>query len=198
MSDQDPLGVAPYAIRVEIPDGDRGTEKTLEIAGQLAAASLADPLWPLWVRRKLIAQPGTNPRDPLAIFRNAFDYVKANVGYHTDPLARGANRSTIADYVQSPHWTLFVEGLGDCLSHASVLGGMAIALGRGFGYRTIKADPLDPTRFSHVYAILGFLGPDGAPHWVPADTSTPGYGLGDEPEDLARVAAHDFIVAPAS
>lgn len=192
------LGLPPFASRVEIPDGDKGTVKTLQLAGDLVAASLADPAFPLFVRRKLVVEPGTNPRDILSVFSNAFDYVQGNVGYQTDPLARGADVDTISDYVQSPHWTLFVDGVGDCLSHASALNAFAASLGRGFGYRFIKADPSDPDRFSHVYPILGFKGPDGREHWIPADTSTEGYQLGDEPAALSSFKAHDYIVAPAT
>jgi hypothetical protein len=189
-----------FAQRVTIGRGVRGTKESLEIAARLAAGALLDPRFALFARRKLITEPGTDPRDVRRVFQNIFDYVKANVGYQPDPLVftDPATGESVSDYIQSPHWTLLIEGLGDCLAHATLAGSLAAALGHGFGFKTLKMDPAEPDRFSHVYAVLGYRDPSsGSPIWLPADTTVPRGDLGDEVDDIWRFSPRFFQVAEA-
>jgi transglutaminase-like putative cysteine protease len=188
----------PWAQRIAIPTGARGTTRTLEIGAPLAAGALQDPLYPPFVRRKILVETGTDPRDFAAVAANVYRYIQANVGYQPDPLVFGADEdASIADYVQSPHWTLFVEGFGDCLAHALVAASFAMSLGHGARLRTLRADPLDPSRFSHVYAVLGFAAPSG-PLWVPVDTTVPDGEAGLEFPHLEQYRPQDFLIAEAS
>jgi len=188
--------IAPFARRTPISPGVRGTVETLGLMSDLVGASLLDPLYPLFVRRKVLAETGVDPRDIPAVFARAYDYWKANVGYQRDPLVLGSE--SVTDYVQSPHWSLFVEGYGDCLAHAGGMASFAVSLGHGYGYRTLRADESDPSRFSHVYAILGYKDAAGRDVWLPADTTLPHGSLGDELPNVERYSPHDFIVVPTT
>lgn len=187
--------VSPFAKRVPVSPGTRGTLETLGLEGQLAAGALLDPNFALYFRRKLLIEPATDPRDIRAVFGNAFRYVQTNVGYQPDPLVYGEDSAY--DWVQSPHWTFFLEGLGDCLAHAGALGAVSMSLGHGFAFRTLRADPRDPDRFSHVYALLGYPSPAGDV-WIPADTTLPDGALGDELPGIERYSPMDIVIAPAS
>jgi hypothetical protein len=191
----------PYAARVPIARGARGTLETLQIAGRLAGESLLDPAWPLFWRRKLLVETGTDPRDARAVFKNIFDYVKANVGYQPDPLVLelASGDASVFDYVQSPHWTLGIEGFGDCLAHAALVGSIAAALGHGFGFKTLKADRQQPDRFSHVYAMLGYLDPHtGEAIWLPADTTVLDGDFGEEAPNVLALSPAFYEVAAAA
>jgi len=186
------------AKRVPIAPGLRGTRESLELAARLAAGSLLDPMFPLWVRRKILIEPGQDPRDVPGVFKRIHDYVKANIGYQPDPLVYmdPDTGESVTDYIQSPHWSFFVEGIGDCLAHAGAVLAMSSALGHGFGFKTLRADPATPDRFSHVYGVLGYASPSG-PVWIAADTTVPGGGLGVEMPDIWRFSPAFFpVTAP--
>lgn len=191
-----------YAQRIPIPDGVPGTYATLDIAAQAARDSLGEPPpWcdiylPLWIRRKIY--DGTvDPRDTRAVLQKWFDYVRANVGFVQDPMWVGG--SSLADYVQTPHATLFVEGAGDCLAHAGLLDAGSMALGHGAKFRIVHADPADPNRFSHVYAVFGFVDPmTGGEFWIPADSSLKTEAFGYEVPNLSALRPEDYPVAPAA
>lgn len=190
----------PYARQVLI-SRPKLTPETLALAGSLTAAALDDPMFPIFIRRKVLAETGVDPRDPLAVANAIHDFTERNVGFQPDPLVVDRpepEESSVYDYVQTPHWTLFLEGFGDCLAHSNAQGSVALALGHGFGYRTFKADPTDPERFSHVYALLGFKGPRGEDVWIPSDSTVPGFNAGDQPPEVQDYDPHDFIVARAA
>jgi hypothetical protein len=191
--------LAPYLERVKIADGQLGTLDTLKIAARLTALSLSDPLFPVYIRRKVLVG-GIDPADAPAVFGSAYNYVVANVGFQADPLSDGQEDS-ISDYVQTPHYTLFVEQAGDCLAMSSLLSAISMALGHGAAFRSIHLDPKDPDRLSHVYALMGYQGNQG-PVWLPADATMPsvipGATFGDTLEGLPGTTPVDLKIADAA
>lgn len=189
---------------VQVPEGDQGTYVTLAKATQVTSKSLLDANYPLWVRSRIIAgidpfddsnswAPQVDPSDTLSVFEQAFDFDVLYDGYQLDPLVLGS--SSISDYVQGPHFTLFKAGCGDCLAHAIVLCSFSISLGHGAKFRVLRGtDPTDPTRFSHVYAMLG----SPSTGWVACDTTDPQGSFNSERDDVASFDPHDLVVAPIS
>lgn len=153
----------PWARLVDIPDGDAGTIATLDIAAPLARGALLDPMFPIWARSRVLV-PGIDPRESDQVLGHVFDFVVTNIGFQADPLgfeadprarALGLSGNVISDYVQSPHWTAFVEQKGDCLAHAGLVSAICMSLGYPARFRVVRGDPQRPESFSHVYAVCG-------------------------------------------
>jgi hypothetical protein len=97
-------------------------------------------------------------------------------------------------YVWLPEfdWTV-----SNCDDHATAIVALAITLGHGAGFRTVKGDPSRPDEWSHVYPIVG-IRERGIPRWIPIDTtevSNPRFG--QDPPGADRVPQKNWVIAPA-
>jgi hypothetical protein len=163
----------PVVEYVEIPRGVGGTKATLREMARFARAAASDPttgaefVW--WCRAITRHVPG---RDYEGELRALFEFVQAHVKYSLDPM--GLER------VQTPYWTLLVDGAGDCDDHATLLCGMSRALGHGAILRAVRVDPSRPDSYSHVYALLG-CSQQGVTRWWGADSTQAQAQLGWQP-----------------
>jgi transglutaminase-like putative cysteine protease len=179
---------APKVERRVIPSGEAGTVETLK-AMQEAVASSEGAHNP---EVRFLAQrivEGVGNKDYYSEVRALYDFMRANVRYTLDP--RGL------EWVQTPWVTLLVQGQGDCDDHAVAIAALAIALGHGAGFRTVKGDPSRPDEWSHVYPVIG-IRERGVPRWIPIDTtevSRPRFDA--DPPGADRVEMKTWVVAPA-
>jgi transglutaminase-like putative cysteine protease len=179
---------APKVRRLEIPEGSRGTEMTL--AAMRDAVTGSEGAHNAEVRhlaQKIVE--GLPPKAYEQEVRAIYDFMRANVRYTLDP--RGL------EWVQTPWYTLLVSGMGDCDDHATAIAGLAISLGHGAGFRTVKGDPGRPDDWSHVYPVIG-IRENGVPRWIPLDTTevrNPRFG--EDPPGANRVPMKTWVIAPA-
>lgn len=159
--------------RVKIPKGSRGTTATLKIMADLAREAASDPYF-IMEARSIVRGNGSKNYEQDA--RSIMDYVKRSVDYRPDPIADG-----MVDWVQSPGWTLWVDGQGDCDDTTTLVAGLNMAAGLGAMEKAVRLNPQDPSSFSHVYALAGFRDPrSGQVVWLAQDT-VPDPVLGWEP-----------------
>jgi len=159
----------PQVAVIEIPDGEEGTKATIEVMRRLAVADAHNPEFAKWARA-IVRDVGS--KDYRAEGQRIYDFVKKNVRYRLDP--RGL------EWVQSPYWTLLVDGQGDCDDQATLLVALSVALGHGAAFVTVKVDPDRPEEFSHVYASIGIT-EDRHEKWIAMDTTQQKQSFGWEP-----------------
>lgn len=155
-----------------IPDGYRGTQKTIALMREMARMGALDER----VRRlaTLITQ-NVRSKDYTSEAAALLAWVQKNVRYVRDPwVPDGAER------VQHPVVTLLEERCGDCDDASTALDALWGSIGGGYGWRTVGTDPMRPNDFSHVYSLL-YLEDRGL--WATADPIFPGRPLGWEPPD---------------
>lgn len=182
-----PDGIRPeLAYRLHIEKGTRGTVQTLGEMARLAREAAEDPLFVAWIRTR-IAEAGIQGRDYEGELRALFEYVRSHIQYRLDPMT--------LEWLQTPHWTLFVSGDGDCDDMATLICAGALSLGHGCRFRVVQADPARPGDYSHVYAVVGFRDRrGGGVYWIAAD-ATQSHPFGWEPPPERISGASDFPVA---
>ena len=116
-----------------------------------------------------------------------FDWVQSNVKYRQDP--------RWFEWVQYPWYTYEHRAQGaDCDAHACFIACLALCLGHGAAFRAIKADPMRPQEFSHVYPLVGWL-ERGMPVWSALDSTNLGGFMGWEPPEKRVLATLDLVIA---
>jgi hypothetical protein len=179
---------APKVKRIQIPDGEGSTVATLRVMED--AVTGPEGAHNAEVRHLVMKiVEGLPSKAYEREVRAIYDFMFKNVRYTLDP--RGL------EWVQTPWYTLLVAGMGDCDDHATAIAALAIALGHGAGFRTVKGDPSRPDEWSHVYPIVG-IRERGIPRWIPIDTteiSKPRFG--QDPPGADRVPQKNWVIAPA-
>ena len=159
--------------RVKIPKGSRGTTATLKIMADLAREAASDPYF-IMEARGIVRGNGSKNYEQDA--RSIMDFVKTRIDYRPDPQADG-----MVDWVQSPGWTLYVDGQGDCDDSSTLLAALDLAAGLGASFRAVRLNRADPSSFSHVYTMAGWRDSrTGRVVWAAQDT-VPDPVLGWEP-----------------
>ena len=155
----------------QIPDGFRGTERTIQLMRALARDGGRDER----VRRLAGELTRDLPRrDYESEARRLLQHMQRSVRYVRDPWTPDGT-----ERVQHPAVTLFELGSGDCDCLSTAYCALCGALGAPYAFRTIGTDPWNRNHFSHVYSLV-FVGPYSTGRWVPADPSF-GEALGWEP-----------------
>ena len=174
----------PLVQVIEIREGDLGTADTIDLMTKLVLKASHDPDFVMLAQSVV---QGCNSKDYLGELNCIYQYVLRSGRYCHDP--RGL------EWIQHPWYTLQVRKAFDCDDASIALAALALAVGKGAGFRTIKADPQRPDEFSHIYALLGYQNAKGI-FWLPADATqglnTP---LGWEPPRDKVFAVKDWIIA---
>lgn len=166
----------------EIPAGAAGTEATIAAMQQLAKQGSVHPEV-IDLARQIVKHVPS--KDYKGEAKALFKWVKRFVKYRMDPRTM--------ETVQHPYETALVQGAGDCDDHATLLVALALALGHGGSFRTVKADPDRPDEYSHVYAVIGIR--EGASAtWYPADTTVASSSFGWEPPSPPVIEYRDWLV----
>jgi hypothetical protein len=173
----------PQVAVIEIPDGEAGTAATIEVMRRLAVADAHNAEFTKWARA-IVRDISSKDyrREGAAIY----DFVKRNVKYRLDP--RGL------EWVQSPYWTLLVDGQGDCDDQSTLLVALCLALGHGCAFITVKVDPERPDDYSHVYAAIGII-EGGRERWIAMDTTQANQSFGWEPPANRILGKKVWVVA---
>lgn len=116
---------------------------------------------------EIIRAAGVHERDTAGEINAVFRWVKQSFHFVKDPLG--------AETLGTPEYLLKVKA-GDCDDYVIVLGALLTSLGHAVRIVTIRADPKEPRRFSHVYLQVNahgnWMGLDGTqaqsfPGWEP-------------------------------
>lgn len=169
--------------RVQIPEGARGTRETLQEMARLAAEAARDPYF---VQEARGIVRGLPPRDQVAEADAILQWVKHGVDYRGDPYEM--------DWVQSPGWTLYVEGQADCDDGSTLICALDLAIGLGCVLRAARLDSAQPDEFSHVWSLAG-VRDGGRALWLAQDFVPTPAVLGQEPPGPWIGEAMDFVVA---
>lgn len=165
--------------KIRIPTQAAGTWATLKAMGDLAVEGSQDAHFVAFVRG-IIRDCGA--RDAKCIMSTIFDFVRENCPYRNDP--------TFMEFVQSPGWTLFVDGQADCDDQSTLIAAMALTTGAfsGVAFRATYLETADEA--SHVYSMV--RPPNG--DWTAMDTvgfDSPGQ---EPPQALWKRKPLDFVV----
>lgn len=171
--------------RIEIPSGARGTTATLKKMAELTVEGSQDPYFVEEYARPLAR--GLASKDYVGEARNILRWVKDTIRYTQDPYS--------LEWLQSPGWTVCVEGMGDCDDMCSTIGCLALALGHGCTFRALKLDPNNPSEFSHVYCLINIRDDKLGPISLAADPVPEVAELGWEPPRSMWLDVNDLVVA---
>lgn len=182
----DPVALAELVQVVEVPDGEAGTDATIQIMADLAQKAAKDPAFVLGAQ-EIIRGANLRPKDFKGELETLFNWVATHIRYTMDPRS--------LEWVQAPFYTMHVRRAGDCDDEATLLCALAGALGHGWGFRAYRADPARRNEFSHVVARLAYRGPRGA-EWLTADvTNLADQRLGWDPNPNRYFSFKDWIIA---
>ena len=151
---------------VQIPTGQRGTEQTLQVMGNLAIEAQSDPQFVAFAQG-IVRNCGA--RDYACMMQAIYDFVVNNLKYQNDP--------TFCEFVQSPSYAIFVSGTSDCDDQACVVAALALSLGFLGAYRAVFLET--PDEASHVFAMLKH---PNQRDWTPIDTVAQ-RGVGWQPSE---------------
>lgn len=166
--------------QVKLSPGARGTTETLRVMADLAVEASQDPYF-VQFARGVVRECGS--RDHLCEANAILNWVKSNVTYRYD--------SRYLEYVSSPAWTAFVDGVEDCDGQATLIAAMALSVGLEAMFRAVALDRSQPDEFSHVYCMIGVPGRG----FLGADSIVPEPKLGWEPpRELWVMAPNDLLV----
>ena len=190
------------ALRVHVgraPAPQDSYEQTRATIARMTALALTGARHPL-VLRALEEAVGHAPRDARSYAAAIWRYVKARVRFRLDP--------PLDELLIAPEVLLGMpEPAGDCDDFSMLIAALDLAAGIPVEYVTLRADPADRERFSHVYARA--ILPDGSrfaqdashgpePGWEaprhfgvrtwPVGTGLGSYGVGQFP-DLVEYGA---------
>lgn len=181
-----PTGRAPVnpdvCRKIKIPTGARGTTETLEIMKELAIEGSQDPGF-VQEARGLVRECGS--RDTLCEAATILRCVHECVDYRNDP--------SFAEYIQSPGWTWFIEGAGDCDDASCLIATFDISVGRGARFVAFKLDRARPDEFSHVQCQVGIRGPRGV-EWLGQDSIVQNPKLGWSPPAAENIGPPNILV----
>jgi transglutaminase-like putative cysteine protease len=175
-------------VRTEvIPHGEAGTKKTLERMRELALGPEgAHNKEVRFLAQRIVAEVGN--KDYRGEAEAIFNFMRKHVRYTLDP--RGL------EWVQTPYVTLLVQGQGDCDCHATSIAALAVALGHGAAFRTVKGDKDRPDEWSHVYAVIGVT-KGGKQHWYPVDSTEKNARFGEDPPGAGQFPKRTWVIVPA-
>lgn len=184
----------PSVQLLGIAEGERGTVQTLEMMRKAALDKLprvsrhegAHMPEVRFLAQRIVSE--VQSKDYVGEAKAIYDFMRRHVRYTLDP--RGL------EWVQTPWWTLLVIGQGDCDDHATAIAALAVSLGHGAGFRTVKGDLRRPDEWSHVYAIMG-VRQGGQALWIPMDTTERNGRFGRDPQGAEQLPKKDWIVVPA-
>jgi hypothetical protein len=167
--------------RMRISPGSRGTNETLEKMAELAVEGSTDP-WFVAFARGEVRECGS--RDHLCEAAALLRWVKGHVPYRHDP--------QFMEWIQSPGWTAFVEGQGDCDDFAILIAAMALSVGLQAKFRAVALNKQNPTEYTHVYPMIEVPGKG----WLAADAVPPTAKLGWEPpKEMWVMEPNDLVVS---
>lgn len=178
---------APRVERVQIAQGEKGTIQTLEAMKKAVAGKEGAHNPEVRFLAQRIVSHVAN-KDYEGEVRALFEFMVKHVRYTLDP--RGL------EWVQTPWFTLLAQAQGDCDDHATAICALAISLGHGAAFRTVKGDPSRPTEWSHVYPVVG-IRERGRPRWIPIDTTEKNPRFNADPPGAERVEMKTWVIAPA-
>lgn len=171
--------IQPYDLATfPLAEGDRGTAETMKLAAKLVDAGLKDPR---------IRRAATEMLRPVAAYDETAEVAKI---FH-DVLTPGSpwyvryTKHMIGKQTFQAAADVLTTGAGDCLAVNAIL--FPALLGSvGYATRavTIKADPLEPDEFSHVYLEVEVPAQSG--NWIALDAARPdaAFGLAPDPETV--------------
>jgi hypothetical protein len=178
---------APRVQLEGIPAGEGGTLATLERMRDLVLGEEgAHNAEVRFLAQRIV--DGVGNKDYEGEARAIFQFMREHVRYTLDP--RGL------EWVQTPWFTLLVQGQGDCDDHSTAACALAAALGHGCAFRTVKGDPDRPDEWSHVYPVIG-VRKNGKDLWLPVDSTEKHAEFGQDPPGAERVEQKTWIVVPA-
>ncbi|HEV2225115.1 MAG TPA: transglutaminase-like domain-containing protein [Candidatus Acidoferrales bacterium] len=181
-------GVGAWSqVRFPLPDGDRGTAKTInEIVRPLVDEGLTDPR----VRRlatEIVRRAGIPPFNDLAEVRALFDWCLDWRNVIDGMRAPRFFRDMVGKEMLQPAWSIIESGSGDCdCINAVLLPSLLGSIGYPTRAVTVAADPEDPAAFSHIY-IEALIKTANGYAWIPLDVARPGAEWGRTPELAFRV-----------
>jgi hypothetical protein len=99
---------------------------------------------------------------------------------------------TADHYVWLPEadWTV-----KNCDDQSMLVACLALCLGHGAAFKTVKVDPDRPEEYSHVYPLIGVRDKRNKPIWLAADTTQKGVELGWEPPPERVLGSKTWILA---
>ena len=170
---------------IKIPVGARGTTETLEkMAGMIIEASQDAG----FVQEARACVRECPPRNPRCEGQAIYDWTKDDVViYRNDP--------TFMEYIQSPGFTLFVDGQEDCDGSSSFVGACDTSIGRACRLAAYGLDPekAKDKEYSHVLCELGIREPNGGVLWLGQDTVA-GRGFGWRPPEREWLLEPNYLV----
>lgn len=134
--------------------GWRGTQRTVREMKKLVREGKRDPTI-VFAASQLARK--CHHKDFLCQATKIFGFVKSHIHYVRDPRA--------VELVRSPFWTLYYR-TGDCDDQAILFCALAESIGFKTRFKGIKADPSEPTEFSHIFSQVLVPGHG----WLSADT----------------------------
>jgi hypothetical protein len=164
--------------RIDIPEGNAGTRRTVEEMARLAAKGGRDPIV------RLIAQDMTRDipgRDHLRIACRVFEWGQDR-GFAYDTGIKFQNDPVHVEQLADPWLVLAVLGAGDCDDFTTTCCAVLLSLGVPCFIRTVMVDASRPHLYSHVYAVAAirpYKGRKGGR--LALDCSVPFTRPGDEP-----------------
>jgi hypothetical protein len=158
--------------RAPLASGDPGTAQTIKVMRRLIDQDLATSSFVNFARNLVRNVPS---HDELSEVEALYDWVHQNIRFVKDPVTKEA--------VMAPSDVLRMRQ-GDCEESASLMGGLALAIGYPARLVTVAAQPSAPDEFSHVYAEIEV--PPGSNNWVAADAARPHSQFGVHPPEYYR------------
>lgn len=140
---------------LQIPQGKRGTDETLQAMAELAIEASQDPYFIEFIRAIVRDCPA---RDEECILATLLRWTVDNIKYVYDP--------KFLEYVRSPGWLAFVSGEGDCDCGAVFVVAALLALGLSGGFKAVAVDLEMADEFSHVFPWGTIKGRRVALDWV--------------------------------
>ncbi len=136
-----------------IPDGELGTDLTVDKIGQLVNASLLQPIVRIYTLN-LLNSNNYNSRSQFESASIIFNHIKRYIRFIRDPYC--------IETIQAPEITLNLK-YGDCDDQAALMAAMALSIGIPARFRVTGQSP---DKFQHIFTELLIGG-----EWTPADTS---------------------------
>lgn len=161
---------APKIFLGHIPQGWRGTQKTIKHVQALIRAGAKD----FYVRQRaidILLEKQVKPKDYLAEINALFEWVQQHIRYTKDTFQ--------VEVLHSARRMLELRA-GDCDDMTILLGAMLEAIGHPVRLVLSGPDPLKPDLFTHIYLDVFHKG-----RWIPLDATMP-YPMGWAPSTLVK------------
>jgi len=158
--------------RMTMPNGDRGTEFTIDKIRELVHAGMTDQI----INRQAMAivhAAGVQAFDFVGEIRAVFDWVRRNIRFFQD--VEGVETLRTAREI------LTIRG-GDCDDiNAVLMSSLLMTIGHNVRLVTISSDADAPGVFSHIYCEVEIGG-----QWVPLDAARRDPAFGKGPRNYFR------------